>query len=198
MRDVVRRFAEKLRRMSIRGRVRLGIPVPIRSEDRFVLEQRILPFYAGRADVQRVLFAGTAWYTAHYRQLFAGHEYWTIDPVPSRREYGSDHHIVDTLARLPAHVAEGHFDLIVVNGVIGYGLNDPMDVEASVAAVHRCLRTGGHLLLGWDDVDARRVLAPEQIVALAAFSRLADTPFGRYRCAIADDNRKTYDFYVKR
>lgn len=78
-------IADKLIRLSIRCRVALGRPVHLNTLDRRVLEQRVIPFIASQDGLRRVLFVGTAWYTAHYSKLLPTKEYWTMDPVASRR-----------------------------------------------------------------------------------------------------------------
>ena len=117
------------------GRRTLGLPSQLHTEDRRVLEQVILPLYASRSDIARILFVGCAAYTQQYGELFGNREYWTIDPVARRRRYGSERHIVDTLQNLGRHVAPDYFDLIVCNGVLGWGLNTPADADAALARV---------------------------------------------------------------
>src|ERR1700756_174591 len=51
----------------------LGLPVPMHTEDRRVLEQVIFPHFLALPGVDRVLFVGCDWYTKHYeRAFFAG------------------------------------------------------------------------------------------------------------------------------
>jgi hypothetical protein len=114
-----------LRTVVLAARRALGLPATLRTEDRRILEQVILPEYARRPDIARVLFVGCAPYTQRYGETFGGREYWTIDPVARRRRYGSERHIVDRLQNLGNHVPAGYFDLVVCNGVLGWGLNAP-------------------------------------------------------------------------
>jgi SAM-dependent methyltransferase len=135
-----------IRWQEIRGRAPRRV-----SEDRRVLEQQILPAYAREPGITRVLFAGCASYTQHYEALFAGHKYWSIDPVAARQRHGARRHITDSLQHLAIHVPAGYFDLIVCNGVLGWGLNARKEADAAFAACHAALREGGHLLMGWND-----------------------------------------------
>ncbi|HYM47563.1 MAG TPA: hypothetical protein VES91_03715, partial [Burkholderiaceae bacterium] len=93
-----------LRSIWLAGRQALRLSAHLHTEDRRVLEQMILPAYARRTDIKRVLFVGCAAYTQHYSEFFAGREYWTIDPVARRRRYGSQRHIVYPLQNLGSHV----------------------------------------------------------------------------------------------
>lgn len=167
------------------------------TEDRRVLEQIILPAYARRVGIQRVLFVGCAAYTQPYGQLFIDRAYWTIDPVARRRRYGSARHVVDRLENLASHFQLEYFDLIVCNGVLGWGLNAPEDAEAAFAACHRHLRVGGELVLGWNDVAPRNRVKPEDVPALERFEA------GRFeahadRWRIDAPHRHVFDFYCKR
>lgn len=139
------------RSLSIRWQELRGRAPRRRSEDRRVLEQEILPAFAREPGVARVLFAGCASYTRHYEALFDRAEYWSIDPARRNRRHGARRHIESDLQRLAQHVPAGYFDLIVCNGVLGWGLNAPDQANAAFAACHAALREGGHLLLGWND-----------------------------------------------
>lgn len=174
-----------------------GRPARRRARDREVLERRILPAYARRPDVQRVLFVGCARYTQHYEHLFGHAEYWTIDPLPRNRRWGARRHIRDRLERLDRHVAPDHFDLIVCNGVLGWGLNRHDDAEAAFAACHRALRPGGELVLGWNDVFPHGAVRPETIGALRRFARSAGQGIGGPSLRIGEPHRHVFEFYRK-
>jgi SAM-dependent methyltransferase len=167
-----------------------------RSEDRRVLEQTILPAFARAPEITRVLFAGCASYTRHYEALFSGAEYWSIDPAPANRRHGARHHITDELQRLTRHVPDGYFDLIVCNGVLGWGLDTPAEAEAAFAACHTALRDGGHLLLGWNDLFPRNRVRPDELQSLSRFERAPFGPFAA-RLRIEVPHRHVYDFYRK-
>src|SRR5882724_1053750 len=109
---------------------RLGLTVPLETEDRRVLEQIVIPDLLSDGSVRSVLFVGCDWYTRHYsRTLFSMVDYWTIEPDPARRKYGAKQHVVDVLQQLLQHFLPGKFDLIVCNGVFGYGLDARADCE---------------------------------------------------------------------
>ena len=173
----------------------MGLPSRRHTEDRRILEQVILPEYATRPEISRILFVGCAAYTQQYGQFFPGREYWTIDPVARRRQYGSSHHIVDTLQNLGNHVAPDYFDLILCNGVLGWGLNTPADADAALTTCYSHLRPGGELLVGWNDISPRNRVAPEDIPALRQFET---RPFGSAqltRWKVAAANHHVFDFY---
>ena len=128
----------------------LGLSAQLHTEDRRALEQVILPEYARRTDIARILFVGCAAYTQRYGALFGAREYWTIDPVARRSRYGSPHHIVDQLQNLGRHVRPAYFDLIVCNGVLGWGLNTPADAEIAFARVPGATARGRRIDAGME------------------------------------------------
>lgn len=148
------------------------------AEDRRLLDQRILPALAEDARYARVLFVGCDWYTEHVEELFIsrGREYATLEIDPARAAHGARRHIVGSLTDLDSWFPAGSLDLIVCNGVIGWGLNDPSEVETSIEACAHALTSGGLLLLGWDDVPEKLPVPIEQIRALHAFRKT--TPRG--------------------
>lgn len=172
-----------------------GRPARRRSADRHLLEGQILPEFARDAAVTRVLFCGCARYTRDYGALFDGAEYWTLDPDPRRRRFGARLHLVDRLECLERHVP-GHFDLIVCNGVLGWGLSTLPQAEAAFSACHAALARGGYLLLGWNDVAPRNRVRPEDIGALALFEHVRYGRFGP-RISVPGWHRHVFDFYRK-
>ena len=186
-----------IRTLANAGRSALGMPARISTQDRRILEQTILPAYAARADIRRVLFVGCADYTQHYSRIFAKTDYWTIDPLRSRARYGSERHLVAPLQELDGYVPAGSFDLIVCNGVLGWGLNRLEDAEQAFACCLRTLCEGGELLVGWNDVGGRNRVRPENIAALRRFELYPCPALGAVRMIVAGANRHAYDFYRK-
>jgi len=180
-------------------RRRLGLATPLDSHDRRVLERVIFPGYLADRAVKRVLFVGCDSYTAHYeREFFAASEYWTIEPNPEMRRYGAKRHVIAPLERLANYFRERYFDLIICNGVYGWGLNTAEQCETAFAQCHSCLNPGGHLLIGWDDIpthtDRASVLLPE-VASLARFDKFHFPAFGTWRFVTDTPYRHVYEFY---
>ena len=175
----------------------LGRNAARHSADRRFLERDVLTPLAQRDDTPRVLFVGCARYTAHYAELFARHEYWTIDPDARRSRWGARRHIVDRLERLSLHVPAGHFDAIVCNGVLGWGLNSACEAEAAFDACLAALRAGGELVVGWNDVPPHNRVRPDNIGALARFDRAVHGADSASRVRISGAHRHVFDFYRK-
>ena len=168
------------------------------TRDRTVLEGEILPWLSAQPSLRRVLFVGCEWYTYGYRKWFQADTYWTLDYAPEKKVFGSDRlHITDSMAQLAAHFGPESLDLIICNGVFGWGLNAPGDIEAAFSAAHRALRPGGLFLLGWNDVPKRRPVPIENITALRAFSPTLLGPLGASQFLTKGPNRHTYALYRK-
>ncbi|UYN93249.1 MAG: methyltransferase domain-containing protein [Enhydrobacter sp.] len=158
------------------------------------LEHDVLPWL--RETCPRILFVGTGPYTVHYEKLFARtpHQYVTIDSDPAVAVWGARDHIVAQVQEIGRHRPDGHFDAVVLNGVFGFGVDDPPTMRAVAAALHAALRPGGRLVLGWNsDVHA----APEELGVLDEhFAPDRDSPWGFRRTFPGEFH--VNDFYVRR
>lgn len=177
-------------------RYALGLPTPLSTADRQVLETVIFRYYAGKADIRSVLFVGCDWYTRHYdRAYFQCKNYWTLDPARRARKFGARQHVMASLEDLGAHFPPGYFDLIICNGVYGYGLDSRSQCERAFDACYRALRERGSLIIGWDDIPQRTPVPLEEIDSLARFAKVPFPPLGCWRYATDTPYRHTYDFY---
>jgi hypothetical protein len=181
----------------ILARNALGLANPIRSADRETLEQVILPAYAARKDIRSVLFVGCEWYTKHYEAMLPGRTYLTIDPDPWKSRYGSRHHIVAGLEKLGSQVQPGTLDLILCNGVVGWGLDDREDCEQAFQACFDALRPSGELVIGWNDQPEHRPVDLASLQALARFTPVAFGPLGTTQYLANEANRHVFNFYMK-
>jgi SAM-dependent methyltransferase len=175
----------------------LGVDLYMRTDDRRVLEQVILPYFAERNEYMTVLFVGCDWYTRGYYRLFQGKNYWTIDINPRRKRYGAKLHIVDSLSNIDSHFHEGELDLIICNGVFGFGLNEKDEVEKAIRGCYTCLRRGGFFVLGWNDTPERRPFSLGTSTSLRQFNRRVFPPLSSDHLLTTSPNRHTYDFFTK-
>jgi SAM-dependent methyltransferase len=168
--------------------------------DRRVLEHDILGFLARDPQVERVLFVGVQWYTARYPSHFAGKTFATIDPEPKVAAFGGSPHVVGQIQDLATHFPAAVFDAIVMSGVIGFGLNEPKEVDRALDACDRALRPGGWLVLGINELKPTHV-DPKQSPAAESFEA---RPFGALGAARVDvslpfrERRHTFVFWQKK
>ncbi len=176
-----------------------GVESYLRNEDRHVLEQVIFPYFLCRKQYQNVLFVGCHWYTKGYNGYFEGRKnYWTIDIDPRKIKYGARQHVVDGMQNLTRHFHAGTLDLILCNGVFGWGLDAREDVENGFQASFDCLREDGALVVGWDDVDERRPFPLEECISLRRFAPMHFAPLATARYVTDTSYRHTFDFYEKK
>lgn len=179
-------------------RRRLGWSAPLDTTDRRILEQSIFPYYRHDPEFKRVLFVGCAIFTSHYqRKFFADKEFVTLEPNPDQARFGSTHHVVAPLEEASRHLAAGYFDVIFCNGVYGWGLDTLAQGEAAFAQCHSCLRDGGHLVFGWNDLPQRTPFALDRIQSRRAFRHFQFPPLGSWRYLTATRHRHVFDFYQK-
>ena len=200
---IVRLFTERgFASRAVRSRMysvmrnRLHMAAPMLTEDRRVLEQVIFEYYRKDSRIRTVLFVGCDSYTTHYqRRYFAAHDYWTIDPDEKCRRFGATQHVIARLQDLGRFFPSGFFDLVILNGVYGWGLNGAGDCDAAVSQCHSCLTEGGHLLIGWNDVPGRDPAPLSAIPSLSRFSEYAFPAFGAPRYLTDTPYRHTYWFF---
>jgi SAM-dependent methyltransferase len=164
--------------------------------DRRYLTETIFPALAS-SNLRRVLFVGCKAYTARYgRQLTrAGIDYWTTDIEPAAAIWGErDHHIVCDIANIDEVCPAGSFDVVLLNGVIGFGVDDESGINRTVTAIARILRPNGMLLIGWDSL--KNSPDPNQLETV--------TTYFRHGCILPLPTRKTfsdtdkvYDWLIK-
>lgn len=191
--------------VTVRARYALGLPNRLPTDDRRVLEDIIIPYLVESFPMQRVLFVGCAYYTKHYDRLFgSGVGYFTIEIDPSKSRFGGRHHVVDGFENARGHWDSGFFDLIVCNGVYGWGLNGKKQVEEAFDGAYDLLRDGGLFILGWNQPESSLYKVTPQppypvpltdIEALERFERHALAPLGGWRYHCEGPNRHVFDVY---
>jgi SAM-dependent methyltransferase len=120
-----------------------------------------------------------------------------MDINPAQQRFGTRLHIVDSVTRVADHFESGAIDLIICNGVLGFGLNDLNEFDVAILGCFNCLRPGGVFILGWDDNANRRPFPLESSRSLALFDRFRFPPLETDHFLTANLGRHTYDFYQK-
>lgn len=164
--------------------------------DRRYMTEKILPALA-LSKPQRVLFVGCKEYTARYgkRLTRAGIDYWTTDIDPSAATWGQKrHHIVCDIAKIDEVCPADSFDAVLLNGVIGTGVDEESEMNRTITAIARILRSNGILLIGWDSL--KKHPDPTKIEAV--------NKYFRHECVLPLPVRKifpntdhVYDWLVK-
>jgi SAM-dependent methyltransferase len=168
--------------------------------DRRLLEHCVLPHYAARADMRRVLIVGTRWYCSHYPSLLARQHCVTLDRDPGAARFGSAaQHLVGDVRDVGELVEPASLDLVLFNGVFGWGLDDPDDLAQAVDGLALALRPGGELVFGWNDTPRRRPFAWRRLAAWQAFEPHPFAPLGGVtQIELPTDNRHCFHFFARR
>ena len=177
----------------------IGREMPIINHDRYILEQKIIPYFVDRKEFTKVLFVGCGSYTKHYEKWFEKKEYWTIDINPMKKVYGAKKHITGSMSDLKLHFKDNDLDLIICNGVFGWGLNDRKDVEEAFSGCYESLREGGALVVGWDDVPEKKPFPLETCESLSRFQSYFFPPLStsEYRNLGGTSDKHVFNFYLK-
>ena len=167
------------------------------THDRFLLEHVIFPELLSRAEVHDVLFVGCETYTATYPSVFADRHFVTIDVDPAKARYGAAQHITDTVAKLGQHLAPASLDAVILNGVIGWGLDRPEEIDQAVQQCFSCLRPGGLFIVGWNDLPPWRPKPLEEIEGFRAFTPITLPPFPGPVYPTLGALRHVFGFYAR-
>ncbi len=178
-------------------KVLLNLDAPILGDDRRVLEQEILPYFSNRPGIEKVLFVGCEVYTKHYEKFFKSQEYWTIEPDSKRRRYGAKLHIVDRLEKLEDHFESPTFDLILCNGVIGFGVNSLPQIRRALEQCVVHLRKNGILVLGYNDSPDLLPCSLDSLQSLATMQPYYLEPIRSNRIVTESWKHHTYACYQK-
>ena len=171
----------------------------IRSADRRLLEETVLPGYAADPTLQSLLFVGCDWYTRDYPELFAParERFRSIDIDPAKARFGAPGHVVAPMQEIGRHFAPGSVDVVVANGIYGFGIDDRAALGVALAAAHAVLRPGGTLVLGWNDVPALAPFDPAALAGEVGFGRSTGNPLGAWRTLTDTPLRHTFDVYAR-
>ncbi len=194
---IARRTQRLARETLMAAAQRLGAVFYQDSADRAVLENVIFPYYQLSPAHRRILFVGCDWYTAGYARRMSFKSFATIDPDPARARFGATIHQVAPMRRLSDMHAPGSLDLVICNGVFGWGLDDPAEAERSIEAAWTALRPGGHLVVGWNDVARHAPFDVPGLAALRRFTPIEFPPLGVHRHGVDHDMRHTFAFFAK-
>lgn len=155
-------------------RSRLGIKSKLISPDRSFQEDVLLPRMMEQWRGDKVLYVGVAWYTYHYwRRYFRGIRLTTLDISPEQAVFGAKDHVVGGLSA-PMLAARAPFDMILMPGVLGYGINSDADLREALACIHNLLRLDGNCFVTVEEPLVRERPATINADEMVATSRECD------------------------
>lgn len=174
---VLHKILYKLRRLLFKVSPRLaealGVSFPYRSEDRRFLENEVFRFLNARhsdtSKSSKLLFIGLDKHNWHYPRLL-DLEFHTIDLDPRNARYARKGlHTVGTATQLGEYYKPASFDVVIANGMVGFGINSLDAFDAMIHGVARVLKPGGLLVLGYSKLPDRVHFELDQASALKPF-----------------------------
>lgn len=163
--------------------------------DRGVLISQILPALSKPGAT--TLWVDCRRYTRRYPAMIErrGAECWTLEIDPAARRWGHPkRHTVGDLQKVGALYPLGHFDVALVNGVFGWGLDTLSGQNEAVEGLARILKSGGMLMLGW---NTDRSSDPTKLLAIERFFVPSRRP-GFDRRIMVPEVTHVYHFFSRR
>jgi len=155
-------------KISPRMAERLNIDFRLPAANRRFLEQSVFGYInrmSGEASgAVQVLFVGIDKHNWHYPRLLNA-AFHSLDIEARKAVYGQPgRHWIGSATRMAEHYGENAFDVVVANGLLGFGIDDAPDCERLLANCAAVLKPDGLLVLGYNDLPER---APYPVLPLA-------------------------------
>ena len=107
-------------------------------------------------------------------------------------------HIVDSIENLDRHCDPGYLDVIICNGVLGFGLNQKETAERAFSQGSKCLRPCGVLIHGWDDETPPLIpFCIEELQSLRQFVPHHFEPLSASTYSLKPDYDYIFSFFEK-
>lgn len=127
------------------------------------MQTTLIPALAS-AERRRMLFVGAQPYNlAFYRHCEALKiDVWSIDYDSASAPYGAPQgHFVGDIKQIGILAPQLKFDVIVFNGILGFGVNSPADAVSALEAMAQVAEPDALLIIGWNPgrTDGQEIVA---------------------------------------
>jgi len=128
------------------------IKFEINSPDRHFLEREVFTYINEKFGSNfSVMFVGMDRYNWHYPRLLRG-RFFSIDLDPKKRRYGhKNHHTTGSVTQLSLFHQRDKFDVVICNGLIGYGVNDLKTFDDMLRECNLTLKKDGLFFVGFNN-----------------------------------------------
>lgn len=155
MQNLNKLFKRALFKLSPRIAERLNIDFRLRAPNRVFLEESVFGYLnelAAESDHDiKTLFVGIDKHNWHYPRLLLC-QFHSLDIESRKAVYGQpDRHWTGSATRMADHYGPNVFDVVVANGLLGFGINSAPDFRRLITQCERVLKPGGLLVLGYND-----------------------------------------------
>lgn len=143
-----------------------------------------------------LLSIGTTKYTKHYYQFFAlPNIYKTIDNDHEIIKHTKEgYHINDTVLHLDKYFEQASIDVILFNGVYGWGIDHEDELKLAVDKIYNHLKTEGILIFGWNDNQERDPIGIRNKAIFSKFVPFAINKRGEVAFSGSRDNQVFWYF----
>ncbi len=164
-------------------RKRMGNIIIASLPSRMHMQTVLLPAIAA-AGCTRMLFVGAQSYNlGFYRDCAAlGITVWSLDFDPASALYGAPAgHFTGDIRRVDSLTGDLRFDVIIFNGILGFGINTAPDAIAALEAMAKIAAPGALLLVGWNPglTDNQEIVEVRQRVKPAMLDSMQDIEFSK-------------------
>lgn len=115
--------------------------------ERLYLEEKLLPDICKYGPI---LFIGTSWYTDHYKAIVGNKTTFVTLDVQERKNPDIVGDITDENIIFKVNKLSIHFSTIILNGVIGYGINNGDQLNQAIENMKKIVGKNGRILFGWN------------------------------------------------
>ena len=139
--------------------------------DRRFLVSEIFRHFSKSHDIHRILSVGVRRYTRKYEHEFSRDQtFVTVDYDIGVRGFGARHHFIADVRKCDRLFSkkDEKFDLIFLNGIIGYGLNDSESVNDGLTALAAIAHPEAWLVIGNHPAQTKLVNL-DQLPAMNSF-----------------------------
>ena len=180
---------------------RLGIKFEMSTADRHFLEDQLFSYINEQCGHEgNILFIGIDRYNWHYPRLIQG-KFHSIDLNPRNKRYGNGKtHTTGSATELTRYYPNNRFDVVIANGLIGFGIDTLEDFGATLYGCHAILKTQGLLIIGYNDTPERLSFDPKSARHMQLFSKTIPTiPSVEHACyRVETESNHTFLFLEKR
>lgn len=140
------------------------------NEARYIVERKIFPDIKNK----RVLLVGVEKYADFYPALLEKNQngVWSIDINPQVSEFGAKKHILGDICKASEYFKKEFFDVILLGGVFGYGLNKTADAEKAMKECYKILKKEGLLIIWWSNSNGHNQIDPKKLQSYGLFSEV--------------------------
>lgn len=164
--------------------------------DRQYLIHSIFPALKQVTKAPAILSVGVRPYTMRWEYLLKAQgasRFDTIELDATTAIYGSNHaHFQDIAQNIDKHVEANTYDVVIANGVLGWGIDSPTEISEFYFAQARVMKSKGYLILGYNpQVGSNHTAGIEQHFKKVTFGGLPQST------AFDVEWKHLYEFYQK-